>query len=206
MTDDRIITGIASKEVEDMEKRIIDISSMHLKEMRKTKTFLFNHVEGEQIGNVIKVWKNGDELWFKARFYAEGKNDFVDALYFFFKKGILKAFSVGVSYPKKRVEGNRYHDVVLDEISLVPIGANPKALLKGIDKNNYTVEEGAKKFDEFMQSLEIKEPATSNDYEETKDVFIKWYKVLKLYPESYQDRRIKEHETELKHALSILKK
>ena len=75
--DDRIITGIASKEVDDMEKRIIDISSMHLKEMRKTKTFLFNHVEGEQIGSVQKVWKKGDELWFKARFYPEGKNDFV---------------------------------------------------------------------------------------------------------------------------------
>lgn len=139
-SDDRMATFVASDETVDRYGDVVSIDGWDLSHFKNNAPFLWNHSPYHPIGTVKKVWVDGPQLLATVRFYDEGDRKEADELWQLVKKRQLKAVSVGfnVSSDKDyvpirdendRVTGHRFLHQELLELSLVPVPANPNALL-----------------------------------------------------------------------------
>lgn len=125
--------SVASSAIVDRDGEIIDQNGWDLKNFKKNPQLLWAHNIREvkpPLGKVTKIWFEGDGknkvMKFKAVF--DMADEFAKEIYRKIKEGFLNAFSVGFM-PLER-EGNVYTKTELLEISVVPVPANPQALVE----------------------------------------------------------------------------
>lgn len=143
--DDRTLEFVGSKEITDRDKEIVKVKGLDLKNYKTNPVVLWSHQYSQPpVAKATKVWKSKDELKFKIKFAEPEEYSFADTIYKLYKNGYMNAVSIGfipdydsIEFPSEGKNINRiYHKAELIELSLVPVGANPAALLtsKGIVK------------------------------------------------------------------------
>lgn len=132
--------AVASSNVVDRKGEVVDQDGIDLKNFKKNPVLLWSHNASlsenrPPIGKVLKTWFEGarkKKLMFSVQFDME--DDFARLIYNKYKKGYLKAFSIGF-IPIER-EDETYIKSELLEISAVPVPANPEALVHLKDIKN----------------------------------------------------------------------
>jgi HK97 family phage prohead protease len=155
----RIIEAIGSKEVVDRDKEIVRVDGIDLKNYKKNPVVLFGHNARDlPVARAEKVWidKDTKSLMFKLQFPEPEVSSFADTVYKLMKAGYLNTMSIGFVPDWKAVEydekaGTRiFNKVELLEVSIVPVPANPSAVVtskmfqKAVD-------------DEVIDELELKD-------------------------------------------------
>ncbi len=177
-TDDekRTMMVVGSKQINDRDNDIVDVSGMALKNYKKNPVFLWSHRGSETPENIMgstkKVWIDGKNLMFKLEFLDIDINPRADMVYNMFKAKALRAFSIGfapdwekASYNEKR-GGFDFPTSELLEISAVAVPANPAALaneFKQLIKTGHADELDVKDFEIFMED-------TYEEIEETEPI------------------------------------
>jgi HK97 family phage prohead protease len=148
--DDRTLEFVGSTSKWDRDDEIILSSAWMLDHYRQNPVVLFAHDHYQPpIGKTTSVGVNKDgELKFKVKFAEPEVYGFADTVYKLYKNGYMKAVSVGLmplewEYGKSADEPYRViTKAELYELSMVPVGANPEALItsKGVEK---AMEDGA---------------------------------------------------------------
>ena len=157
--DDRTLEFVGSKEITDRDKEIVKVKGLDLKNYKTNPVVLWSHQYSQPpVAKATKVWKSKDELKFKIKFAEPEEYSFADTVYKLYKGGYMNAVSIGfipeydsIEFPSEGKNINRiYHKAELIELSLVPVGANPAALLtsKGVRK---AIE------DEVIDNVELEE-------------------------------------------------
>lgn len=154
--DEREVIACASKEIQDRDGDIIRIDGIDIKEYKKNPVVLFGHNHSDlPIAKCTKVWKEDKKLMVKIKFPEPEVSSVGDSIYKLIKGDYLSCLSIGFA-PKwdKAVQlkdaGWDFKESSLYEISVVPIPANPgamvemKSLQKAVD-------------DEVIDELELKE-------------------------------------------------
>lgn len=124
----REIIGVASTEDEDRDGEIVKQSGLNFDTFKTNPVLLANHDGGDirsVIGKVSEIWREGNKTLFKATFSKA--NEFAKQAYGMVKEGVLNTFSIG--FMAKDFDKNVITKSELLEISLVPIPANPKAVV-----------------------------------------------------------------------------
>ena len=144
--DDRTLEFVGSKEITDRDKEIVKVAGLDLKNYKKNPVVLWSHqYDQPPVAKATKVWKSKDEVKFNVKFADMEEYSFADTIYKLYKGGYMNAVSIGfipdydsIEYPEKSKGGTQriFNKSELIELSLVPVGANPAALLqsKGIQK------------------------------------------------------------------------
>jgi HK97 family phage prohead protease len=140
--DDRTLEFVGSTEKWDRDDEIILSSAWMLDHYRQNPVVLFAHDHYQPpIGKTTSVGVNKDgELKFKVKFAEPEVYGFADTVYKLYKNGYMNAVSVGLmplewEYGKSAEEPYRViTKAELYELSMVPVGANPEALItsKGV--------------------------------------------------------------------------
>ncbi len=139
---DKGLLAVASTAVEDRHGEVVEVSGWDLKNFKKNPVLLWGHQhEIPAIGTAknIKVEGEGKKarLTFEPVFHEA--TDFAKALKAMVEElGILNSFSVG--FMPRDMDGNRYTQQELLEISLVNVPANPEARLlavKGLEERGF---------------------------------------------------------------------
>ena len=136
--DDDTMTFIGSTEDIDRDGEVIRASGWDLKNFKKNPVVLFGHNHfALPIGKSLETWVDDDKLKFKVKFASEEANPLAGSVKKLIKEGIIKSTSVGF-IPKKWEDGDTqdpkgprriYTKQELLELSIVPIPANPNAVL-----------------------------------------------------------------------------
>lgn len=123
------ITGIASTEATDRDGEIIKQDGWDLKNFKQNPVLMLMHNYQEfPVGKVTDIAVEGKKLTFKAVFSQTlGK---AKEAYELVKEGVLSAFSVGfIAREFDQKDQNIITKAELLEISLVPVPANPGAIV-----------------------------------------------------------------------------
>lgn len=168
--DKREIVMVGSKEVLDRDGDVVKIEGIDLKNFKKNPVILFGHDHrGLPVGKAIKVWKEDKQLMFKIKFPTPEEYSFADTVYKLVKGDYLKASSIGFSPNWDKAERNEksggyiFNESELLELSIVPIPANPQALIhsKGIEKaleDDVIDDLELKEFELYIKEYQSKEP------------------------------------------------
>ena len=151
--EDRTLEFVASDESIDRYEEVISVAGWDLKNWRKAPTFLFGHdYHSLPIGQGVKAWKAMDEETKKLRVHLRfGKAEtypLADTMYRLTQDGDLRTVSVGFlpwdwedgeeeerDADGKSTKARRtYKKQDLLEISLVPVPANPNALVNAMQR------------------------------------------------------------------------
>lgn len=131
------ITGVASTEAVDRDGEVIKQNGWDLTNFNRNPVLMLMHNYQEfPVGKITEISVTGGQLTFKAIF-TEATQKAIEA-YALVKEGILSAFSVGFiprEYDPK--DNSTITKAELLEISLVPVPANPEAIVlaKGFKEN-----------------------------------------------------------------------
>lgn len=136
--EDRVIDFTATSEIVDYDNDIIKTEGMNIKGIKKNKSFLWSHKQGDlPIGKITSLKKVGKEIIGKAQLTSEDEYPFGYTVYKLIKNGYINNVSMSfipdystVEY--KEVKGKPVriiNDSTLLEISAVNIGANKNALI-----------------------------------------------------------------------------
>jgi HK97 family phage prohead protease len=136
-TSDTVATFIASDSSQDRMGDVIDQSGWQLSAFRRNGVILFAHDSGSlPVGKATSIGVVNDKLMVTVRFAATGMGRAVAGMV---SDGFLKAVSVGfapVSFKfsgdPARKGGIDFAQAELLEISIVPVPANPNALLQSV--------------------------------------------------------------------------
>lgn len=123
------IIGIASTEAVDRDGEVIKQTGWDLTNFLKNPVLMLMHNYQEfPVGRVEKIGVEGGKLTFEAVF-TEATQKAIEA-YALVKEGILSAFSVGfIPREYDPSDNNMITKAELLEISLVPVPANPEAVV-----------------------------------------------------------------------------
>lgn len=133
---ERSLTFIGSNEFLDRDQERIKADGWELENYRKNPVILFAHDKrSPAIAKATRVSIEGGSLVFNVKFPNEGDYPFADTLYKLYKNDFMRATSVGF-IPKKWEDSNEngmfvrtFTQTELIELSLVPVPANPTALI-----------------------------------------------------------------------------
>ena len=155
------IVGIASTETPDRDGEIIKQSGWDLTNFKANPVLLlFHNYQELPVGKITDLSIEDGQLKFKAVF-SEATQKAKEA-YQLVKEGILNTFSVGF-IPREwdKADGSVITKAELLEISLVPVPANPEAVViaKGLTKENSLAEVYLKHW--AIDMLEKKEEETT---------------------------------------------
>lgn len=136
--DDRVLTFTGSNEILDRQDEVVLADGWDLDNYRKNPVILFAHqYDQPPVGKAEKVWVSNGALKFRVRFPTKDEYPFADTLYRLYKGGYMHAVSVGFlprewEWGKGDEDPRRtYTEQELLELSLVPVPANPDALING---------------------------------------------------------------------------
>jgi len=140
---DREVTAIASKEIKDRDGDIVRVDGIDIKNFKKNPVILFAHDHyGLPIAKAIKIWKEDNKFLMVTMKFADAEtNPLAETVYKLIKNNYLKALSIGFRIDFDKAErlpssnGERYpgwdfKSTELFEISVVPVPANPAALIQ----------------------------------------------------------------------------
>lgn len=120
---------------------ILESDGWRLDEYAKNPVFLYAHQhEGLPLGRTLSVERDGSNLDFEVEFPEAGVHGFADTVFDLYRTGFMKAVSVGFRVnekktrdptPEERERGAEWvsTDHELLELSAVPVGADPDALM-----------------------------------------------------------------------------
>lgn len=126
----------------DRENDVIVPDGWHLENYLKNPVVLFGHnYRALPVGKATEVVRTGNGLMSTVQFPEEGTYDFADTVFRLVKGGFLKATSVGFRPMKwarnEERQGYDFMEAELLEWSIVPVPANPEALIaasaQGVD-------------------------------------------------------------------------
>jgi phage head maturation protease len=105
----------------------IDVSGIDIKDYKKNPVVLWGH-DGFNlpIAKATKVWKEGDRLMARAKFYM--KDAFASKVYSYIVDGYLNAVSIGGMVQEWGEDGLTISKLLMKEFSVVSVPANPEAL------------------------------------------------------------------------------
>lgn len=138
-SDDRFMTMVGSSEILDRDQEAFETAGWDLRNYKKNPVILFGHDKRQPaIAKSNKTYINGTELLFDIEFPEAGVYPFADTIRKLYAGGFMRASSVGF-IPKKWEFGDgkpnrplvKYLEQELLELSLVPVPANPAALVAG---------------------------------------------------------------------------
>lgn len=137
----REIEIVASDETPDRYGDIIRVEGWDLSNYKKNPVLLFAHDSREPPIGTAQITKDvkNKRLMAKAQFLAEGVYDFADTIWRIVQAGALRAASVGFlptaepnyirDEQNDRIIGFEYTAQELLELSIVPVPANPAAVV-----------------------------------------------------------------------------
>jgi HK97 family phage prohead protease len=132
---ERTIRFRISTDAVDREKDIVDPRGWHTDEFMKNPVVLFGHdYKSLPVARALSLSADEHGLSMVAQFPPAEVYPFADTVYQMVKAGFLNATSVGFKPMRWDLEpergGVRYHEQTLLEASIVPIPANPQALVE----------------------------------------------------------------------------
>jgi HK97 family phage prohead protease len=155
--ENREIIGISSTEDEDRDGEVVKQSGIDFKNFLSTNPILLANHEGHDIRSVIgkvkRIWREDNKTLFEAQFSKA--SELANQAYEMVKEGILNTFSIG--FMAKAFDEKKPGIITeseLLEISLVPIPANPNAIVVAKNLDN----KFAKKTYEMWKRQGIEEP------------------------------------------------
>ncbi len=166
----RIIEGYAStKDIDRMEEIILPKAfERSLPEFMKNAQMFYGHQTGgwNGLGKPIGKWLESkiDErgLWVRGKISKATQE--AEEVWTLIKEDILKALSVGFIPKKSEYDEDTkirtWTDLDLLEISVVPIPANPKALIEQAKAKNLEIKTITPEKEETKMGLELKKPET----------------------------------------------
>lgn len=181
--EDRVLNMIGSTNLIDRHGEVIDNKGWELENYKKNPVILFAHDSSQPpVAKAIEVGLEKGKLKFKIKFPDEGVYPFADTIYKLYKGGFMKASSVGFM-PIEWKDGDgtekspwrTYTKAELLELSLVPVPANPQALVtskelkKAYDMNVIDQDEWTK-FCEVVKTLEEPEDETNLTVETNNEI------------------------------------
>jgi HK97 family phage prohead protease len=135
-TDSRTIKFLISTDAVDRDGDSIDPKGWNVDSYKKNPIVLWSHdYSGLPVAKAISMEQTKNGLAATAEFPAKGIHPFADTVYELLKGGFLGATSVGfkpIKHEKAtdREKGMNYFQQELLEFSIVPIPANPEALVQ----------------------------------------------------------------------------
>lgn len=148
---------IVSTPTVDRHGETVNVKGINTSQYEKNPVVLFGHdYSAPPIGKATRVWKSAGQLKAKIRFATEIL-PFADTVYKLIKGGFLNAVSIGGAIVENGVEDKQVdytHIASMDmfEFSIVPIGANPEALVtaKAIEAG-FSQETISKQYREYVE-------------------------------------------------------
>lgn len=117
----------------------INVDGIQLKDYKKNPVVLWAH-DGFNlpIAKATKVWKEGNKLMARAKFYM--KDEFPRKVYDYIVDGFLNAVSIGGQVDEWGNDGLTISKMTMKEFSVVPVPANQEALVanKSLEKEDRT--------------------------------------------------------------------
>jgi len=106
----------------------INVEGINLTEFKKNPVVLWGH-DGFNlpIAKATKIWKNGDKLMARAKFYL--KDEFARKVYEYILDGYLNAVSIGGMVTEWASDGSTIDKMMMKEFSVVSVPANPEAMV-----------------------------------------------------------------------------
>ena len=114
------------------ERSFLEPSGCRLDEFRRNPIMLAQHDSNSPIGVWPSIQVKNGRLEALGEFAPEGVSELADEYCALAKSGVIKAVSVGfipIAHEPLRAGGRRYTSWELIELSLVPVPANPNALV-----------------------------------------------------------------------------
>jgi len=134
----RTATFIASTGTVDRQGDIVDVDGWELADYRKNPVLLFGHdSRALPIGKVTDIRVEDGKLMAKTEGVGEGVHDMADSIWAMVKTGFLNAVSVGFRALEREPRfdkdgiwlGYKFIRQELMELSIVPVPANPEAIV-----------------------------------------------------------------------------
>lgn len=97
--------------------------------MENNPVLLYHHNPSQALGRVVQAEIDGKGLRIRAAIPKPPAGNWAELVYTQVKGGIVRGFSVGGAFARHLTrEGQRIHDVDLQEISVTPLPVNPRTL------------------------------------------------------------------------------
>lgn len=129
------------------------LEGIDLKEIKRNPVVLWSHNYSElPIGKISKIWKSGGNLMGRIQFDYD-IYDFADTVYKMVVRGTLNAVSIGgmvLEFDENDYSVIKKLEMV--ELSVVPVGAHPDALVVSRGMNAEDVQKVNKEFDSFINN------------------------------------------------------
>lgn len=156
------IEVVVSNSGVDRHGESIQMSGIDTKQIMRNPVVLWAHdYESLPIGKIEKLWKSGDNLMAKVQFMTDIV-PFAETVYKLILAGALNAVSIGGMVKQYGVEGNKTDYAKIDklemvELSVVPVGAHPDALVtsKTLEKTKVSEEELNERYAEFQKTAKM---------------------------------------------------
>lgn len=119
---------VVSTDALDAHGERINVAGIDIKDFKKNPVVLWGH-DGFNlpIAKATKVWKEGNKLMAKAKFYL--KDDFARKVYEYIADGYLNAVSIGGMVQEWADDGITISKLLMKEFSVVSVPANQEALV-----------------------------------------------------------------------------
>lgn len=144
ISEDRVIEFLGSDDTKDRVGEVLTVDGWDTKSYKKNPVFLWAHSRDQlPIGKAISVKAGKEGLRFKIKFADADINPFADTVYKMYKEGYLNGVSVGfIPDYKASAYNDRTETLVTNkkellELSAVPVGCNPNALMQRDIENMY---------------------------------------------------------------------
>ena len=143
-TSDRTITFVLSTPEVARDGHTLAASGWDTDAYMRNPVVLFAHDNSSTdtvIGRMDRIWTDGDRLMGQARFMEASLNPLAETVYQMVRQGFLSAVSVGFIPLDGKPAKGRGHGAFdftrqeLLEVSVVPVGAHPAALVMGRSAN-----------------------------------------------------------------------
>jgi HK97 family phage prohead protease len=167
LADDEIEFVVSTNAVDSYGERI-DVDGINLKDFMKNPVVLWGH-DGFSlpIANATKVWKEGQKLMARAKFFID--DEFPRKVHDYLVKGRLKAVSIGGIVDEWSEDGLTIKKMTMKEFSVVSIPANPEALAIARD---WTDKEKVS-FDNLAKAYAVKQLNVNADIQKQVEVLEK---------------------------------
>lgn len=133
---------------------------------------LWSHMHSElPIGQVIKVWDDGENLYARIQFDVDGVDDFAEKVYIKMLTGFIRAVSIGglvIKYGVVEEDAVTYTDysdiqeLEWLELSVCSVGAHPDALVTA-KRYGFTTQEEINSVQKFFSSATIENKSAGDD-------------------------------------------
>jgi HK97 family phage prohead protease len=184
--EERTLEFIGSTDAVDRYGDVVDVQGWDLKNFKKNPVILFAHNYSQPpVGKAIDVQKGDKGLTFRVHYPTDeeinaagwpANHPTPETVYRLYKSGLMKAVSVGFQGLKSEPirgevdesgfqprTGTHYLKQELYELSMVPVPANPEAVMNAVQKGIITADQ-AKAFEASEEKAPVDEVPPEKEY------------------------------------------